>query len=185
LSVWYHRYMKEVWKDVVGYEGRYEVSSLGRLRGPRTTTKGIPGSRGYYQVFLREKGARAGKTKNIHVLVAEAFLGPRPDGMHVCHADGDKSNNTLENLRYDTPKNNWEDFRKNPGKTRHRIGRETCPRNHKLESPNLMKSQLERGWRSCLACSRAAGYLRQNPKLKVSLEELSDKYYQQILEETQ
>jgi hypothetical protein len=174
--------MEEIWKDVVGYEGRYEVSSLGRLRGPRKTTKGIPGSRGYYQVFLRSESGK-GITKNIHVLVAEAFLGSRPEGMHVCHSDGDKSNNSLKNLRYDTPKNNWEDFRKNPGKTTHRISREFCPRGHRLKDPNLMKSQKSRGWRSCLSCSRAMGYIRQNPNIGLVLEELANEYYEKIMKE--
>ena len=44
--------------------------------------------------------------RRIHVLVAELFLGDRPDGMQIDHIDGDKSNNCLENLEYVTPKEN-------------------------------------------------------------------------------
>lgn len=175
--------MKEIWKDVTGYEGRYKVSSLGRLMGPRGITLGSVGSRGYVQVCLRMPGERHGVTKNLHVLVAEAFLGNRPEGMHVCHSDGDKNNNSLSNLRYDTPKANWEDFRKNPSRSNHSITRTHCPQGHLLDYPNLMKSQLKRGWRSCLACSRARSYLRHNPNIKEGVKELSDIYYERILQD--
>lgn len=183
LSVWYHRYMKEIWKDVAGYEGRYQVSSLGRLRGPRGVTSGSVGSRGYVQVCLREVGSKYGQTKNIHVLVAEAFLGKRPEGMHVCHEDGDKLNNSLSNLRYDTPENNWNDFRKKPGSSNHSIARKQCPAGHVLQEPNLMKSQLSRGWRSCLACNRARSYARHRAGENIDILSLSNKYYERILSE--
>jgi hypothetical protein len=173
--------MKEIWKDVLGYEGRYQVSSLGRLKGPRGITEGSVGSRGYIQVCLRKKGDRYGVTKNLHVVVAEAFLGSRPEGMHICHSDGDKNNNKLSNLRYDTAKGNWEDFRKNPSRSNHSITRTHCPQGHPLKEPNLMKSQLDRGWRSCLACSRARGYLRHNSEMKKGVQELSDFYYERII----
>jgi hypothetical protein len=181
--MWYHRYMEEVWKDVVGYEGRYEVSSFGRLRGPRGITEGSIGSRGYSQVCLRIPGEKYGVSKNLHVLVAESFFGPRPKNMHVCHTDGNKQNNRVENLRYDTAKNNWEDFRRNPTRSNHSITRTSCPQGHPLEHPNLMKSQLARGWRSCLACSRARSYIRANQNKKIVLKELADKYYEGALGE--
>ena len=173
--------MKEIWKDVKGYEGRYKISSLGRLMGPRGITEGSVGSRGYIQVCLRKPKAKYGITKNVHVLVAEAFLGKRPRGMHICHSDGDKKNNTLENLRYDTAKNNWEDFRKNPSRSNHSITRTHCPQGHILSQSNLMESQLKRGWRSCLSCSRARSYLRANPKEAAGIKELSDIYYERIM----
>jgi hypothetical protein len=175
--------MEEIWKDVLGYEGRYEISSLGRLRGPRGITEGSIGSRGYVQVCLREKGSMYGKSKNIHVLVAETFLGERPEGFHVCHEDGNKLNNTLTNLRYDTPQNNWNDFRKRPGESRHSIAKTECPIGHPLEVPNLMKSQLSRGWRSCLACNRARSYARANSDKKINIELLANSYYERIVNE--
>ncbi len=45
----------------------------------------------------------------VHVMVLETFVGPRPKGMHACHYDGDKLNNHLSNLRWDTPKGNGRD----------------------------------------------------------------------------
>jgi len=175
--------MKEIWKDVVGFEGRYQVSSFGRLKGPRGITNGSLGSRGYSQVCLREVGARYGVSKNLHVVVAESFFGPRPDGMHVCHADGDKQNNNIKNLRYDTAKGNWEDFRRNPDKSTHSITRTSCPLGHLLEKPNLMKSQLSRGWRSCLACNRARSYIRANQDKEIVLEDLANEYYKGVVNE--
>jgi len=49
------------------------------------------------------------KIKKVHIAVAEAFIGPRPDKMYVCHNDGNKLNNLVNNLRYDTPEGNWKD----------------------------------------------------------------------------
>lgn len=49
------------------------------------------------------------KTKMVHRLVAAAFLGPCPDGLQVCHSNGNSHDNRLENLRYDTPSNNQAD----------------------------------------------------------------------------
>lgn len=130
---------KETWKPVVGYEGLYEVSSLGNIRSldrPAGPGRGQQLRRGrvlkpypvkgrYHQVSLSAHGGR--KKTCYHIIVAEAFLGPRPEGYHVCHNDGDPTNNRLDNLRYDTVANNARD----------RIVHGTVPRgenhhNHKL-----------------------------------------------------
>lgn len=167
--------MEEIWKQI---SERHEVSSLGRVRGPRGITSGVLGNAGYLQACITRK------TKNIHVLVAEAFIGPRPTGYHVCHLDGDKKNNNLSNLRYDTPKANWEDFRSSGKETKHAIGREVCPLNHKLEGLNLMPSQLSRGWRSCLACSRAHAYIKNGKNGKdYTHPALANQYYERIINE--
>ena len=182
LHVWYNSVMEEIWKPVYGYSGRYEVSSFGRLRGPRGITSGSVGSRGYIQACLRKPGEKYGKSINMHVLVARAFLGKRPPKSHVCHKDGDKFNNYLDNLRYDTPKGNWNDFRENPGKTLHSIGKTHCPSGHLLKAPNLMSSQLTRGWRSCLSCSRAAAYIRNSKNgADKNKKTLADKYYGEVI----
>lgn len=109
--------MIEIWQDVVGYEGIYRVSNLGRVKSLAGTgnsirkekiLKGVPAHRGYIVVDLSKDGKR--KRRHIHDLVMEAFVGPRPAGMHVCHThDPTTSNNRLGNLRYDTPSGNAED----------------------------------------------------------------------------
>lgn len=167
--------MDEVWKDV---GNGYSVSSLGRIRGPRKITYGNVGTRGYLQVCIKRQ------TKNVHVLVAEAFLGKRPEGYHVCHKDGNKHNNKISNLRYGTPKENWNDFRNNPQNTKHAIARMFCPAGHELSGNNLVISQLRRGWRSCLSCSRASAYLKNGKNKDLySHIDLANKYYEEIMHE--
>lgn len=101
----------EVWKDVVGYEGLYKVSSLGRIKNKR----GLIMSprihrRGYIQIGLYKDK----KLKNlyIHRLVAQAFI-PNPDSLpYVNHKDENKLNDRVDNLEWCTPEynNNYGDF---------------------------------------------------------------------------
>lgn len=116
----------ETWKSVVGYEGLYEVSDLGRVRSlDRSTTVksrwgstyGLPnagrvlkssaGAHGYQQVILYRAAKK--KTHLVHRIVLDAFVGPCPENMEGCHGDGDRENNSLENLRYGTRKENLAD----------------------------------------------------------------------------
>ena len=93
--------MKEIFKDIKGYEGSYQVSNLGRVKSLKKVNeivlKATP-SRGYLKVMLYKDGEH--KTCSIHQLVAMAFLGHLPNGheIEVDHKDGDKLNNTLANL---------------------------------------------------------------------------------------
>jgi DNA-binding transcriptional regulator YiaG len=93
------------WRDIPGYEGRYEVSEHGEVRRlyrtkPSRTVKPTPRRSGGYLSVCLCVGNRP-KTHFVHRLVMLAFVGPCPDGMEVCHGDGDKLNNALSNLRYD------------------------------------------------------------------------------------
>ena len=106
----------ERWLPVPGYEGRYDVSDLGRGRswvspGRRTQPrilKSSPTSAGYLAVSLTRGDGRK-TTRTIHSLVAAAFLGPRPAGQEVRHLDGNPLNNTLGNLAYGTRSENRQD----------------------------------------------------------------------------
>jgi hypothetical protein len=115
--------MTEIWKDVSGYEGLYQVSNLGRVKSvPRcdkvTYTSGTVWYRnrkgriihqnnhlnGYKLVNLCKDGTS--KTYFVHRLVANAFL-PNPSSLpQVNHKDGDKDNNSIENLEWCTCKEN-------------------------------------------------------------------------------
>jgi hypothetical protein len=107
---------EEVWRDIPGHEGRYQASSLGRIRSlDRTVTQlgrwGRPFTRKLKGQVLRPAGNKynphpyvvlghghAGSP--VHQLVAAAFLGPRPEGCDVRHIDGDATNNRANNLCY-------------------------------------------------------------------------------------
>lgn len=64
---------------------------------------------GYFCVGLYRDGNRRSVGFKVHRLVAEAFLGPCPEGLEVCHNNGIKTDNRPSNLRYDTHKANGED----------------------------------------------------------------------------
>ena len=109
LSLW------EEWRPVVGYEGLYEVSNLGQVRrvsGKRGTWAGKilrPGiaSHGYPTVALTDHKAHM-RSWPLHMLVAYAFLGPRPNGHQVNHKDANRKNPCLANLEYITPSANLQ-----------------------------------------------------------------------------
>jgi len=105
--------MREEWRAVPGYEGLYEVSDRGRVRSLDRTVLAADGPRRYKGKIRRlqlQSGypfvrlCRAGEYLDIavHRLVAAAFIGPRPDGLHVNHRDGVKTNNAPANLEYVT-----------------------------------------------------------------------------------
>ncbi len=74
----------------------------GRVLKPKTNKVS-----GYLSVQLN--APHGNSTRTVHTLVAEAFIGPRPAGLEVCHEDGVPANCDKDNLRYDTPKNNRAD----------------------------------------------------------------------------
>lgn len=112
-------------KPVVGFPA-YRVSTRGEIWScvKRVGLKGRIGSRvapgsvwrrvyradndGYLQVYLSNCNGCAMR-KRIHQIVLEAFVGPRPRGTEACHNDGNRKNNALSNLRWDTPSGNWKD----------------------------------------------------------------------------
>lgn len=113
---------EEVWNSVVGFEGLYEISNFGRLislprrvnqrNGKSYLTKqrimkgGLVGN-GYLAAIMSKNGVHS--SKYFHVMVLEAFIGPRPQSHDGCHNDGNKLNNSLSNLRWDTRRANHAD----------------------------------------------------------------------------
>jgi len=100
------------WRPVVGYEGIYEVSKFGGVRSLAGIQRKFLGGVlklfanewGYLRVDLQYNKKR--KSRLVHQIVAESFIGPRPDGMEINHIDGDKTNNCADNLEYVTHSDN-------------------------------------------------------------------------------
>ena len=106
----------EIWKPIPGYEG-YEASNQGRIRsidrevqyGQRIhrlrgrIIKSRINNKGYRQVVLFRHA------ETVHKLVMLAHMGPRPEGMEVCHGKSGRLDNRLSNLRYDTSIENDRD----------------------------------------------------------------------------
>jgi hypothetical protein len=144
----------EEWRPVVGYEGRYEVSSLGRvkstlLREPRILRPGID-RYGYQLLALHKDGKQT--TRKVHVLVARAFHGSRPAGLDVMHLDGDSLNNAVANLAYGSRSQNLLDAVRHG--TNHWASKTHCPRNHPY-SPENTYIRPGSNHRTCRACQRA------------------------------
>lgn len=112
---------KEIWKDVKGYEGLYQVSNLGRVKSLKRVVykrngtnqtlkekilKNNYNGKGYYHVMLYKNTNK--KTLKIHKLVAMAFLGHKPCGHNevVDHIDNNQANNRLDNLQLTTVRHN-------------------------------------------------------------------------------
>lgn len=105
------------WKPVVGFEGRFEVSDIGKVR---SLDRVLVDGRRWKARASKPKASRTGHLAvrlcdgkhywlGVHRLVLEAFIGPCPDGMEGCHNDGNPANNTLANLRWDTRAGNHAD----------------------------------------------------------------------------
>lgn len=157
--------MPEAWRSVSGFEGRYEVSDLGRVRsldrilrdGRRwkgRVLRQVPDNHGYPQVNLCRDMVQ--KTLRVSKLVADAFLGPRIGALEVCHANRNPMDNRLVNLRWDTRSGNMQDALAHG--TQNMVRRTHCPRGHVLAPPNLQPYKAALGWRECLACHKARAY---------------------------
>lgn len=91
--------MNEIWRDIPGFEGRYQASSLGNIKGPRKIMNGDSGEHGKKRYTLYQNGKHFRLMG--HVLVAKAFpeiCGEWFENCHVHHKDCNPSNNTPENI---------------------------------------------------------------------------------------
>lgn len=94
--------MKEVWKDIQGYEGIYQISNFGRVKslkfGKEKILKTPTNTHNYPSIYLKENGKK--KALRVHRLVAQNFLVNDNNYPDVNHIDGNKTNNKIENLEW-------------------------------------------------------------------------------------
>lgn len=109
---------EEVWKDVIGYEGLYQISNFGNVKSLGNSfsrkerfLKLSPQSKGYLTVVLQKNGKR--KMMLVHRLVAEYFVSNLNDKLQVNHINGIKTNNRAENLEWVSHRENLDHAIKN------------------------------------------------------------------------
>lgn len=103
----------EVWKDIPGFEGAYQASTLGRVRSVERRVE-VKGKTATYTRSVAEKILKPGRKKDghlsvclkryvsyqVHTLVMLTFVGPQPPKQDIRHLNGNPADNRLENLAY-------------------------------------------------------------------------------------
>lgn len=158
----------EIWKPVVGYEGIYEVSTLGRVysikrqitkrNGAVATVggrilKGILGKSGHRSVTLARLNGETTR-KYVHRLVLETFVGPCPEGMEACHWNDIPDDNRLSNLRWASRTDNMYDRSRNGKDNNATKNAIKCARGHAFDEENTIV--YSDGHRACRKCKNSA-----------------------------
>lgn len=154
---------KEEWVTIDGWRGAYEVSSLGRVRSVSRLVSNGTGHRLLLERTIRQAPDQTGRLfvalyassqrtlKPVHVLVAEAFHGARPDGKVCRHLNGNELDNRATNLKWGTPSENAHD---QVAHGVHFQARKThCPQGHEYSEGNTIVTKSNR--RRCRACNKA------------------------------
>lgn len=137
---------KEIWKPVLGFEGKYEVSNLGNVKSLIRNKLLKPGLNPHYLSVILGKDL---KRKYVHRVVWEAFNGPIPEGLQINHKDENKLNNSLSNLSLVTPSENM-----NWGS---RPEKQAKPILQYDKNGNFIKE-----WRSSMCIQRELGFARSH-----------------------
>lgn len=138
----------ERWLPVPGYEGLYQVSDAGRIRGRRGLLRSwVTAKGGHLRVALSANGVR--KDFYIHRLALLAFAGEPGPGQECRHLDGDPSNNRLSNLAWGTVSENQLDRVRHGN--HHEALKTHCPAGHAYDEPNTYVRSC--GGRICRACN--------------------------------
>lgn len=160
----------EVWLPIPGYEGYYDVSDQGRVRS-WVPWRGTPVPRivrpwvrpdGRLKVALCVPNPRT--WHKVHLLVARAFIGPRPEGQQTRHLNGAHQDNRLTNLAYGTPSQNRQDQMSHG--THWQTNKTHCPSGHPYDDGNTQVTRT--GHRQCRACNRVSCRTRYATKSRDS-----------------
>lgn len=103
----------EIWRPVLGAEGKYDVSNFGQVRNAKSGVVLVQATvKLGYKIITLLLANRKRRCTTIQFLMAEAFIGPRPGALfewEAAHEDGSKDNNRLDNIAWKTRKRNNED----------------------------------------------------------------------------
>lgn len=152
--------MDEIWKDIEGYDGLYQVSNLGRVKtfqfNKGRIMKGYKTPLGYMMVCLRKNGT---PTKEfVHRLVAKTFIENPEDKPYVNHLDCNPSNNVVTNLEWCTQGENVRYCAK--------LGRcrSACGEDHPLSKLNIEKvREIKEEYDICHNYSEVGRHFNVNP----------------------
>lgn len=150
----------EIWKDIEGFEGKYQISTYGNIRSFSKWKHGAylkfgKTGTGYYQVNLVKDGRNKIVSSRVHRLVASTFI-PNPENLpEVNHIDGNKLNNNVDNLEWVSRSEN----------IRHALKKGLIPirlgGNNSLSKVVLQKNKdgkLIKRWNSVASIHREKGY---------------------------
>lgn len=171
----------EEWVDVDTWEGRYYLSSAGRVYTAVNQRLMKPTEvNGYFRVCFRSPGRK--ETPTIHLMVAKHFINNPNNYPIVLHGDKNNTkNNSVDNLRWGTHQENMDD--KNADGHNWHLNQTHCRRGHEYAGNNLIiikndKTKTGKS-RECKACLAAKEHLRTYPEK--DFQEMSDLYYERIL----
>lgn len=159
--------MKEIWEDIEGYEGYYQISNLGNVKSLDRMVKNNHGfclrkgklikslinKQGYYFVNLKKNSQN--EIKLIHRLIAETFINNDNNFPCVNHIDGNKLNNNVNNLEWCTYSHNIKEaFRLG-------LNKYTYKENFKHKSKRVnqydLQGNLLNKWESITEASKKTG----------------------------
>lgn len=152
--------VNEIWKAVEGYEGLYEISSFGRIKSKGKIKSQSVDKGGYCTVWLSKNSVQ--KCLKVHRLVAAAFI-PNPlNKATVNHIDGNKQNNSVENLEWATQSENIIHAHKTglrkvtdaQRKAASENGKKTCDKNRPKKTVFCFKDGIRKEFESAHAAAR-------------------------------
>ena len=154
--------MEEVWRDIPGFEGKYQANNYGNIRSLKFKNTNrlkilTPKRRGNYLAVKLTKG-KTSKMYSIHRLVYQAFNGPIPEGMQVNHIDENRYNNSLDNLNLMSPKANINWGSRNERASKSQVNGKNAKRVRQMDlDGNVIKE-----YPSAMEIERELGFNRAN-----------------------